>query len=199
MRLVFISYLLLLMACQSTPVSTPKNESVSPVTQVVAETQSPQEAGYHFYIMGENIQDGDGVLFDTISPVNELSLLGGNLNARLVWDIDSVQYLALSQRYGKDHCFYYRAEILEMLESNEYRDVTEQFFPELDVYAFYDFSDQAVKQFEGDEQTVFAGYRFDFSKADSLGIQFMFCNQQDPADSKLLNKNGQVIYRYLRH
>lgn len=196
--LAFLSIALILSCGQVKKPESPKVETEEPV-EILTEENQAEIKGYHFYIPGEHIQDGEGVVIDTVCEENHLELFGGALEACLLYNADSIQFLALSQRYAKGQCNQYQAQILEMLESNDYRDVTEDYFPELDVYAFYEFGDSRLSQFEGDEQTVFSGYQFDFSIEDSLGIQFMMCNQKNPEDSKYLNKTGKAIFIPFTH
>jgi hypothetical protein len=194
MKHVLSSFVFLFLWACGSQVVEKESQTALIVQEGLSTSMAEESQGYHFYITGDLIQDGVGVLYDTISPVNYLELLGGALIAKLYWDSDSVQFLAITQRYAKGPCNYYRSDLVYMKENSKYQNVTDNYFPALDVYSFYDFEDAQLKQFEGDEQTVFSGYRFDFITDDALGIQFMFCNQQDPKNTQSLNGAGKTLY-----
>ena len=126
---------------------------------------------------------------------NFLSVDEGQLVAKKYWyngqEITAITFAYMSP---DQNMMRNASHVLGRNENGDIVDLMDAVFPEIDVYAFYSFKDKALKQLEGDEQTVFAGYKLDLSKDDSLGVQFMFCNKKDEADTDSLNKDGVVRY-----
>lgn len=108
---------------------------------------------------------------------------------------ESKSLIAINNNIKNDVCYEYKSFLLQQNEVGEWKDVFEILYPDLNIYAFYGFEDKQVGQFEGDEKTVFAGFKFHFDKADSIGVQFMFCNLSNAANTKKLNEEGKVIYK----
>lgn len=149
---------------------------------------------YRFYIPGiftHNFKTD----IDTSVSTNFLNIGNGKLLAKKYFK-EGQEYTAITFQYVSSEQGIEKSasHILTRNEEGDLVDVMNIIFPELDVYAFYDFSDKALKQLEGDEQTVFAGYQLDLSKEDSLGVQFMFCNKKDSFNTQLLNDVGVVKY-----
>lgn len=149
---------------------------------------------FRFYIPGIFTHDFKNDI-DTSVADNFLNVGNGKLLAKKYFRGEqeytaiTFQYVSTEQGIKKS-----ASHVLTRNEEGDVVDVMSTLFPELDVYAFYDFEDKALKQLEGDEQTVFAGYQLDLSKEDSLGVQFMFCNKKDSFNTQLLNDVGVVKY-----
>jgi hypothetical protein len=149
---------------------------------------------YRFYIPGiftHNFKED----IDVSTEENTLSVDNGQLVAKK-YRYKEQELTAISFEYSSPEQGIIKSasHLLSRDENGDLVDLMDEVFPELDVYAFYGFKDKKLKQLEGDEQTVFAGYHLDFSKTDSLGVQFMFCNKKDPADTDSLNMDGVVRY-----
>lgn len=103
--------------------------------------------------------------------------------------------IAINNKLANGDCIDYKSFLLEKDNNGNWINVFDKIFPELNIYSFYSFGDKRVNQLEGDEKTVFAGYKFHFDKMDSLGVQFMFCNKNSKESTEKLNTNGKIIYK----
>ncbi|MCB0510123.1 MAG: hypothetical protein H6579_08705 [Chitinophagales bacterium] len=125
---------------------------------------------------------------------NYIALKEESFEARLYTDSEG-SFIAINHAEDKDNCTWHKAFLLRKNEKNIWEDQFDSFYPNLSLYSFYTFEDEETKQFEGDEETVFAGYHFDLSSSESLGIQFMFCNLRDQGNTQSLNLNAHRIYK----
>lgn len=126
--------------------------------------------------------------------IDYLSFNNKAFEAKLLKTTQNDSIIAINNIIEDVNCNNYEAFILKQDINGEWHDVFESLYPDLSIYSFYGFEDKQVGQLEGDEKTVFAGYKFHFDKADSLGVQFMFCNLNSVKNTKKLNENGKIIY-----
>ena len=196
MRLILpIIASLLVFACSQQPQIEAEQivENTTDSLEVFEGSTLKKAESYRFYIPGIFTNNFKQAI-DTNVPKNFLNVNNGQLIAKKYW-YNEQELTALSYDYKSDQGIERSASHLIVRdEKGDIVDVMDAIFPEMDVYAFYDFGDRHLKQLEGDEQTVFAGYKLDLSKTDSLGVQFMFCNKMDAADTDSLNADGVVKY-----
>ena len=194
-------FALILSACKLS--SSPKfiseeelNDTASTIN--VAELVTLKKAKtYRFYIPSAFTSDPRGPNIDTLLSSNYLRFDNGDFEAKFYADENGTEFLAINGVLSSENCLGYFCFILKQNENGIPTNKFESIFPKLSAHSFYDFGDKHLSQFEGDEQTIFSGYRLDLNKADSLGVQFMFCNQNNSINSEYLNSSGKIIYKNL--
>lgn len=150
---------------------------------------------YRFYIPSAFMSDQTIPAIDTSLSSNYLLLKNGNLEAKFYKDEFGNELLAINSIRMGEKCKQYFSYILQQGSAPQEMNQFETVFPNLSAHSFYEFGDKFLNQLEGDEQTAFAGYHLDLSKADSLGVQFMFCNENNSVNTEFLNSNGKIIYK----
>jgi len=200
MRLLIPIFLSLFhIACTTSPASTyiseeELNDSTSNIN--IAELVTLKKGTtYRFYIPSAFTSDPKGPNIDTLLSTNYLSLEDGNFEAKFYTNENGDKFLAINGLVSNEKCLAYFCFILQQNENGIPSSQFESIFPNLSAHSFYKFGDKYLNQLEGDEQTIFSGYRLDLSKTDSLGVQFMFCNQKNSVNSAFLNNNGKIIYK----
>lgn len=173
--------ILLLSTCFFQACQTPKQPANSNLTEENLSAIDETNISYHFQIPA--IYSYTNLALDSNIVNNQWITLNGNWEAKLYENSGGDIFVALNRQIQETACVRYEAVLLINNEN-----VFEKFYPSIDIYSFYSFEDKKLQQFEGDEQTIFSGYRFDFQE-DSLALQFMLCKENNLQTSIMLNKS----------
>jgi hypothetical protein len=199
MRLLPLLFVLAITACNTNNSSNylseeELNDSTSTINIEALVTMTKAKT-YRFYIPNIYTLNIKGPTIDTILSSNYLSLNDGKFIATLYADEAGNKLTAINRFVSTELCIQYFSSILKNDSNGIPVNIFEEAFPNLSAYSFYDFEDKFLKQLEGDEETAFAGYRLNLSKADSIGVQFMFCNKKNSVNSDFMNENGNIIFK----
>lgn len=144
------------------------------------------------FILVERQENGDGN--DQLTS-NYITYNDNAFEAKLFQDSLNNDLIAINNKLEKKTCFEYKSFLLKQDENGSWQNVFDEYYPDLNIYSFYKIEDKKIGQFEGDEKTVFAGYKFHFDETASLGLEFMFCNLNSLERTQKLNENAEVIYK----